>query len=118
MGKLLWKASEKRSKQSNLIKYYSYLKKNYSLNFDYEYDSLFKWSIAKPNLFWTSLLNYFDINFSGNENLVISKSENIYDKKFFPNIKLSYSENIINNLNSIPILYLNETGFKKYYSKE
>ena len=118
MEKLLWQASEKRRKQSNLVKYHSYLKKSYSINFDYEYDSLFNWSIAKPNLFWTSLLSYLDISYSGNENPAISESENIYDKKFFPNLKLSYSENIINNLNSIPILYVNEIGFKKYYSKE
>ena len=51
MEKLLWQASEKRRKQSNLIKYHRYLKKSYSINFDYEYDSLFNWSIAKPNLF-------------------------------------------------------------------
>ena len=118
MGKLLWQATEQRSKQANLIKYYDYLKKDYSLNFDYDYDSLFNWSIAKPNLFWTSLLNYFDINFSGNSSPAISEGENIYDKKFFPNVKLSYSENIINNLNSSPILYINENGFKKYYIKE
>ncbi len=118
MEKLLWQASEKRRKQSNLVKYHYYLKKSYSINFDYEYDSLFNWSIAKPNLFWTSLLSYLDISYSGNENPAISESENIYDKKFFPNLKLSYSENIINNLNSIPILYVNEIGFKKYYSKE
>ena len=96
MEKLLWQASEKRRKQSNLVKYHSYLKKSYSINFDYEYDSLFNWSIAKPNLFWTSLLSYLDISYSGNENPAISESENIYDKKFFPNLKLSYSENIIN----------------------
>ena len=63
MEKLLWQASEKRRKQSNLVKYHSYLKKSYSINFDYEYDSLFNWSIAKPNLFWTSLLSYLDINY-------------------------------------------------------
>ena len=91
MGKLLWQASKQRRKQSNLIKFYDYLKKNYSLNFDYEYDSLFNWSIAKPDLFWTSLLNYFDINFSGDRNPAISEGENIYDKEFFPNIRLSYS---------------------------
>ena len=102
MEKLLWQASEKRRKQSNLIKYHRYLKKSYSINFDYKYDSLFNWSIAKPNLFWTSLLSYLDINYSGNEKPAISESEDIYDKKFFPNLKLSYSENIINNLNSIP----------------
>ena len=31
MEKLLWQASEKRRKQSNLVKYHSYLKKSYSI---------------------------------------------------------------------------------------
>ena len=83
MGKLLWQASEKRRKQSNLVKYHSYLKKSYSINFDYEYDSLFNWSIAKPNLFWTSLLSYLDISYSGNETLLLVKVKIFMTRNFF-----------------------------------
>ena len=84
MEKLLWQASEKRRKQSNLVKYHSYLKKSYSINFDYKYDSLFNWSIAKPNLFWTSLLSYLDISYSGNENPAISESAVSYTHLTLP----------------------------------
>ena len=73
----------KKTKTIELNQIPSLSQKSYSINFDYEYDSLFNWSIAKPNLFWTSLLSYLDINYSGNENPAISESENIYDKKFF-----------------------------------
>ena len=93
MEKLLWQASEKRRKQSNLVKYHCYLKKSYSINFDYEYDSLFNWSIAKPNLFWTSLLSYLDISYSGNENPAGDLAR-IYDrgKRFRESIQSRYSK--------------------------
>ena len=72
----------KKTKTIELNQIPSLSQKNYSINFDYKYDSLFNWSIAKPNLFWTSLLSYLDISYSGNENPAISESENIMTRNF------------------------------------
>ena len=112
----LWQPKSQSQSKTNFSSFYKYLK-NSNLDFDENYEDLWKWSIENKESFWLNLFNYFDISYSGSRDPVISSDELIYNQKFFENIKLSYAENIINHLIDEPVIYINETGYKKILHK-
>ena len=112
----LWQPESQSQSKTNFSSFYKYLK-NSNLDFNENYEDLWKWSIENKESFWLNLFNYFDISYSGSCDPVISSDELIYNQKFFENIKLSYAENIINHLIDEPVIYINETGYKKILHK-
>ena len=112
----LWQPESQSQSKTNFSSFYKYLK-NSNLDFNENYEDLWKWSIENKESFWLNLFNYFDISYSGSCDPVISSDELIYNQKFFENIKLSYAENIINHLIDEPVIYINETGYKKIIHK-
>ena len=107
----LWQPESQIKSKTNFSKFYEYLK-NLNLDFNENYEDLWKWSIEKKESFWLNLFEYFNISYSGSCDPVISSDELIYNQKFFENVKLSYAENIINHLIDEPVIYINETGYK------
>ena len=112
----LWQPESQSQSKTNFSSFYKYLK-NSNLDFNENYEDLWKWSIENKESFWLNLFKYFDISYSGSCDPVISSDELIYNQKFFENIKLSYAENIINHLIDEPVIYINETGYKKIIHK-
>ncbi len=112
----LWQPESQSQSKTNFSSFYKYLK-NSNLDFNENYEDLWKWSIENKESFWLNLFKYFDISYSGSCDPVISSDELIYNQKFFENIKLSYAENIINRLIDEPVIYINETGYKKIIHK-
>ena len=117
MSDLLWKPDKSAYSNSAIKNFSDIIINRYGINFD-EYQDLWQWSIKKPEKFWSALLQSLDIHYYGKIDPVISKDELIYDQKFFSNISLNYAENIILNLNSTPIVFINEKGFRQEISKE
>ena len=58
MKKILWKANSKILKNSNLLEYEKFLKKNYKVKIKKNYSKLLNWSIKNPKLFWDSIWSY------------------------------------------------------------
>jgi len=114
--KCLWQPRSQSQYETNFSSFYKYLK-NLNLDFNGNYEDLWKWSIENKESFWLNLFEYFDISYTGSRDPVISSDELIYNQKFFQNIKLSYAENIINHLIDEPVIYINETGYKKILHK-
>ena len=110
--KCLWQPEPESQSETNFSSFYKYLK-NLNIDFNGNYEELWKWSIENKESFWLNLFKYFDISYSGSCHPVISSEELIYNQKFFENIKLSYAENILNHLIDEPVIYINETGYKK-----
>ena len=117
MSDLLWKPDKSAYSNSAIKNFSDIINNRYGINFD-EYQDLWQWSIKKPEKFWSTLLQSLDIHYYGKIDPVISKDELIYDQKFFSNVSLNYAENIILNLNSTPIIFINEKGFRQEISKE
>ncbi len=114
--KCLWQPKSQNQYETNFSSFYKYLK-NLNLDFNGNYEDLWKWSIENKESFWLNLFDYFNISYTGSRDPVISSDELIYNQKFFQNIKLSYAENIINHLIDEPVIYINETGYKKILHK-
>ena len=117
MSDLLWKPNKDTYSNSAIKSFSDIIANNYGINFD-EYQDLWQWSIKEPEKFWLTLLQSLSICYSGKIDPVITNDELIYDQKFFPNINLNYAENIILNLNSTPIIFINEKGFRQEISRQ
>ena len=118
MDDLLWTPPEENYLSSNITSFFQYLEKNYDLQFKNNYESLWDWSISNPKEFWTSLIKFLNINYSGEIDPVITNDQYIYNQKFFPNVEISYAQNIIENLNDTPIVFRNEKDFRIEINKQ
>ena len=118
MSDPLWTPTDIRSASSNLIKFYQFIENKYDASFQNDYDSLWNWSVKENSKFWPSLLEYLNIEYSGNILPTVTNETDIYDQKYFPNIDINYAQNILNKLNDVPIVFRNETGFRIEIGKD
>ena len=102
--KPLWSPSEKFKKDSGLKRYEDWLIENHKLAFD-SYEDLWAWSVDQPGLFWETILKYFQLNYSGKYDQVISGDHMPY-MKWFEGAHLNYAEHIFRMRNDDrPALY-------------
>ena len=118
MSEPLWTPENNRSASSNLIKFYQFIENKYDVSFQNDYASLWNWSVKENSKFWPSLLEYLNIEYSGNILPTVTNETDIYDQKYFPNIDINYAQNILNKLNDVPIVFRNETGFRIEIGKD
>ena len=118
MSDPLWTPTDIRSASSNLIKFYQFIENKYDASFQNDYGSLWNWSVKENSKFWPSLLEYLNIEYSGNILPTVTNETDIYDQKYFPNIDINYAQNILNKLNAVPIVFRNETGFRIEIGKD
>ena len=118
MSEPLWTPVNNRSASSNLIKFYQFIENKYEVSFQNDYASLWNWSVKENSKFWPSLLEYLNIEYSGNILPTVTNETDIYDQKYFPNIDINYAQNILNKLNDVPIVFRNETGFRIEIGKD
>ena len=118
MSDPLWTPTNIRSASSNLIKFYQFIENKHDASFQNDYGSLWNWSVKENSKFWPSLLEYLNIEYSGNILPTVTNETDIYDQKYFPNIEINYAQNILNKLNDVPIVFRNETGFRIEIGKD
>ena len=118
MSKLLWNPSAEILSNSNLSYFFKFIEQKYNTQFQNDYDSLWNWSVKENSKFWPSLLEYLNIEYSGNILPTVTNETDIYDQKYFPNIEINYAQNILNKLNDVPIVFRNETGFRIEIGKD
>jgi acetoacetyl-CoA synthetase len=94
-GTPLWTPSEEFKKKSNLSHYINWLAEHYNLSFN-DYHSLWQWSVADIDLFWTSLWKYFDVMSNQAFEHAVSDHPMPYTK-WFEGAEINYAEHIFRN---------------------
>ena len=109
MNKALWQPSEKRVRESSLEKFIKFVNLEPNKNFK----EFWKWSVTKPEIFWSKFWDYSEI--IGNKGKEIIRKDRVFNKtKFFPDSKINYSENILKKrTEDIAINFLSEKGFEE-----
>ncbi len=112
MNKLLWSASKKKKEESLLEDFSKFI------NFENKnsFKELWRWSITKPEIFWSKFWDYSKI--IGDKGEEIIRKNKVFNKtKFFPDSKINYAENILKKKNdNIAINFLSECGFEESIS--
>jgi acetoacetyl-CoA synthetase len=87
-NKLLWEPSTEYMKETAM---YSFQRQ---VGVKGGYDDLWKWSIEHSDEFWTTLLDYFNVEYSGSLSPVKTGTK-MPDVTYFPNVLLNFAENML-----------------------
>src|SRR5690606_29478296 len=96
MKKPIWIPSEQYIKSSVLYSFQHYVEQTYNRCF-LDYTAFYQWSIAQPQDLWQAVLTYFNIDFLGTYEQVLTEekgSDTFIAARWFDGISLSYAEHI------------------------
>ena len=65
---------------------------------DYDYEALWRYSVADTGRFWRKLIDYFDIQYDGQPEPVTTGSD-IAETRWFPRLELNYVEHVLAQAN-------------------
>lgn len=88
----LWAPSREIAINSNLHHYMEWLKDTRKLAFS-DYHEMWRWSVNDIPSFWKSIIEYFDIQYNGSFDKVVSEHD-MPHVKWFEGIQLSYAEHV------------------------
>ena len=109
----LWSPDEELKERSNLNRFCKILSKNKYLEYDQNFNKLWKWSVNNPEIFWSEVWDFTQIKgIKGKK--ILKKNKIFYKNSFFPEAKLNYAENLICKKDkSIAVNFFSENGSKK-----
>ena len=110
---ILWQPSSEFKEKSRLRDYEIWLANTYNLHFQ-GYDDLWQWSTEKPETFWSSLCEYFQIVFHEPYTSILNNCE-MPGAKWFEGGTLNYAEHIFRHKNPHrpALIFQNETVKKE-----
>jgi len=94
MGKLLWKPSEERVRNSNMYSFMSFVNKRHQQTFT-DYDGLYAWSVSHISEFWAAVWDFVGIKASRGYDQVIDDERKMPGAKWFPGVRLNFAENLL-----------------------
>lgn len=111
LPKKLWSPSKEFSESSNMFQYMIWVNKTYNCDFN-SYHQLWKWSSDQTAIFWESILRFYNIQYTGTYNKVLSGENEMHQTSWFEGISLSYAEHVFTNESTISpaIIFKNETN--------
>ncbi len=112
MKTYLWKIDKDKLKKTNLSLFSDFVSKNYKIDFDNDFNKLWKWSVDNTQIFWKSIWDFTKVK-GKLGNILLQESKIFFENKFFPNTKLNYAENLLKKNNKDPaIIFKSENNFK------
>ena len=110
----IFEPSQDQIKSSNIFNYKNFVNSKYQKKFS-NYRSLWKWSVNKPELFWDSIINYFQIPIIKEKKFLILKRNAIFIKNiFFHKSRVNYYEMISkNNSNNLALHFIGENQYEE-----
>jgi acetoacetyl-CoA synthetase len=105
----LWEPSPDAVETSRLTAYSRWLSQARGLDFN-EYDALWQWSVDRPEEFWQSIWDYFEVISSGSPAQVVDRME-MPGASWFEGAEINYAEHIFRDRDDdgIAILAASET---------
>jgi len=87
-----------------------------------DYSALHRWSVDTPGEFWTSLLDYFDVQTDGDRSPALVEGEGparISNARWFPNLRLNHAEHLLRKRGpELAVLALNDIGGERRLSRD
>ncbi len=91
-NEILWQPSAADIQQSRLAAYRQWIRLNIGVETN-DYETLWKWSVDHPEIFWESIVKFFQIKFHAPSEYVLSQ-EQMPNATWFGGSTLNYAEHI------------------------
>jgi acetoacetyl-CoA synthetase len=116
MDQALWMPNEKTRENLEIVKFQKYIEKKFNLSFD-DYSSFHQFSVKEKEKFWTALIDYFEVAYSGNL-IPAVLDEGFKTYNWFKNVKLNFAHNLLKKKNETKcaINFVHESGLQKKIS--
>jgi len=82
MDTYLWKLKKEKLYKTNLFLYSNFIKENFKIDAGHDFNKIWKWSVANPEIFWKSIWDFTKVKGALGKNL-LKKSNIFYNNKFF-----------------------------------
>ena len=102
-GKILWRPSEASARNSRLAAYRRWLDEKYNLDFP-DYDSLWRWSVADVGKFWSTIAEFFEIQFHRAAAEPLVDGDRMPGFHWFPGATLNYAEHALRHEDGRPAI--------------
>ncbi len=104
----MWRPSQKRVDLAQMTHFQKEVEKRFEQSFR-DYQSFHRWSVENSEDFWSFLLDYFDVQYSG-EKKPICSDHGFSDYGWFPHVKLNFAENLLRHDSGDALHFLHESG--------
>nr|WP_218169997.1 acetoacetate--CoA ligase [Pseudomonas sp. P7759] len=105
---MLWLPSPEHLQHARLTHYLDWLRRERGLRFA-DYQGLWQWSVDKPEAFWQSIWDHFQVQASSPHQAVLGDRA-MPGAQWFPGARLNFAEHILRNeQDGDALLYVNET---------
>lgn len=94
MNQPLWQPSRDQIERSNMTSFMRHVNDHYNQNLT-DYEHLYDWSLAQPELFWKSAWTFCDVIAETQGECVIDLANEMEKSRFFPQAKLNYAQNLL-----------------------
>ncbi len=113
MKQAIFTPSNELIQDSNLYHFMIWLNKNHGLHFE-DYDALWQWSIGNIEEFWTTMFEYFEIDYQGTYSNIKSQSH-MPGILWFEGMTLNYARHMTRSItkNQSALIACNEQGEQK-----
>ena len=112
MNNQLWKIKKEKLNKTNLFLYSNFIKKNFKIDTENDFNTIWKWSVDNPEIFWKSIWDFTKVK-GDLGNIWLQESDIFFKNKFFPDTKLNYAENLLKKNNEEPaIIFKSENTYK------
>ncbi len=98
MTNLLWSPSQSRIDNARISHFLTYLSEEYSLSLT-NYEQLHQWSITHKELFWKSIIIFFNLKGDYDFGNIFKQNEQFQECTWFSESTLNFAENLLSKSN-------------------
>jgi acetoacetyl-CoA synthetase len=107
-GEVLWVPSDQRRAAARITDFENRVRAEYQISGE-GYLGLWRWSVDRPEEFWSSLLDYFAVSCQGDRTPAITGA--MPQARWFPGLELNYAENVLSAIaDQEAMVAFDETG--------
>jgi acetoacetyl-CoA synthetase len=106
----IWRPSEARKAGSQLSRFLAWLTAHQGVRLE-DFDALYRWSVERPEGFWSAVREYGQVIASGDWERVIERPWAMPGARWFPGARLNFAENLLRrNDQETALVFRGESG--------
>ena len=99
----IWTPSPERRARANLSAFLAFVNQRFAADVS-DYEALWRWSIERPEPFWTAVWDFCEVRAERRGERVLVDGDRMPGASFFPDARLSFSENLLRRRDDTPAL--------------
>jgi acetoacetyl-CoA synthetase len=114
MNAVVWTPSHQET--THMWQFLQYVSKRENKRLE-NYQSLHTWSTEHPELFWSYLCDFFELNFDTPPSTILNQYQHMIDARWFEGATFNFAEKLLSGEpDKLAIISINEAGIRRTYT--